>query len=680
MRRAVLLASVAACAPCGAAIAQSGDAGPVSPLIVEALPFGRTAAGVATPVLQLGGEELVFQRRSTLGETLANQPGISADTFGGGAGRPVIRGQTAPRVKVLSDSAELLDASQVSPDHAVTVEPLLIEEIEVLRGPAALLYGGGAVAGAVNVVDSKIPRTIPANGRAAVAEGRLGTNADERAGVVGVTVGGGMLAMRLEGASRRADDYNAGGDFGRVLGSRTDSDTGTIGASLVGRMGFMGVAYTRLQSRYGLPGHEPGYEGCHPHGVTLHCDSHEEEGEHEEEHAGSAPEFPITDLKSDRFDVRGEYRHPIAGIERIRLRGGYTTYRHDEVEDAAVINTFKNQGWDGRIEVEHQAFAGWTGVVGAQVLRSDFQALGAEAFLPANETRNNAIFLLEEYTAGPVRIDLAARQDWQSITPTRPIPGRVLPPRRKHTPFSVSAGAVWTVSPGHALTLSAARSQRAPTAQELFARGVHLATNTYELGTDHLRKETSYTLDASFRRTEGATTFTLAGFANRIDDYVFASTLDQVEAFRLIRYTQQDAEFVGFEGELKRQFTDAFSAAVLADIVQGRLRNGGGDLPRIPAARLGVHLDFHKGPVTADIEAMHTFRQGRVAGYERETPGYTMVNATLAHDFELGGSTGQVYLRATNLLDELAYNHASFIKDAAPLTGRTFVLGVRTRL
>jgi iron complex outermembrane receptor protein len=676
-RRHILLAAVAAgVGPGSIAVAQTvGAPSSVAPIEVQALPFGRTQAEIAAPVVELTGDELVFQRRATLGDTLSSLPGINSETFSGGASRPVIRGQSAPRVKVLSDSSEVLDASQISPDHATVAEPLLVNKIEVLRGPSALLYGGGAIGGAVNLIDEKVPTAAPANGFTGVAEARGGTNADERSGVAGVTLGSGPFALRLEGVVRRSDDYEDG-DGNRVRGTYSDSDTQTIGASYSGAKGYLGAAYTRQRSDYGIPGHAHEFEDCHPHGVTLHCGAHEGEEEHDHEHEEAGEAAPYIDLKSDRFDLRGEYRQPITGIERIRLRGSYTTYRHDELDAGEVGSIFKNQGWDGRLEVEHSPLSGWRGVFGAQLLRSDSNALGTEAFLPPVDTRNTGVFLLEEYQAGDVRFELAARQEWQRLTPGT-LTART--PETKHSPFSASAGAVWTVSPGYSLSLSLSRSQRAPSAQELYASGVHLATSTYELGQADLSKETSKAADLTFRRTQGRTTLTASAFYNQIDGYIFADTLDQVEDFRLIRYSQADARFVGLDGQVAHEINDNISVSVFGDYVRAKLTDDAGNLPRIPAGRLGAHFDYKAGPFTADVEYFHVFTQKKVAHFETATPGYDMVNLTLAYDVPVHGVAGQIYLRGANLLDELALNHASFVKTAAPLPGRTFTLGLRAR-
>lgn len=676
--RTVLLAAAGLSGlTCGHALAdQSGPGVVVEGVIVTADPLGRLGGEVTSNVAVIAGEELAHRRQSTLGETLNGLPGVNSDTFGGGASRPVIRGQTAPRVKVLSDGASLMDASEVSPDHAVTGEPLLLDRIEILRGPSALLYGGGAIGGAVNLIDKKIPTALPKDGGEGTAELRLGSADNERAGVVGLTAGAGPVAVRVELAGRRTDDYEVPDwDEDTLAGSFNRTTTATLGLSWIGSKGYLGAAYTEQHSKYGLPGHSHEYESCHPHGSSLHCGGHdhgEDDHDHDHDHEHEHEDPPVVDLVSKRLDVRGDLEDPFAGVERIRFRGGYTDYAHDEIDEGAVATTFTNKGYDARIEAQHAPIAGAIrGVVGLQTSRSDFQAVGTESFIPKSRVDANAIFLLEEYVTGAWRFEGALRQEWQDARAQ----GRA---DASHDPFSVSAAANWNFAPGYSLVLALSRSQRAPTAQELYARGVHLATNTYEIGDATLDVETALSAELTLRKTSGATTFSASAYHYDYDGYIYAQTLDQFEDFRLIRYSQDDATFSGVEAELRHAFTPSFAGTVFGDYVRAKFKDGG-DLPRIPAGRLGVRADMSHGAWSGNLEYVRVFEQDEIAAFESETPGYDMVNATLAYDFAVGDLQSQVFLRGTNLLDELALNHASFISDLAPLRGRNFVLGLRTR-
>lgn len=664
------------------AMPQSGPGvAEVDDVIVTADPLGRSGEAVISNVAILTGDEFVHRREGTLGDTLNGLPGVSSDTFGGGASRPVIRGQTAPRVKVLTDGSALMDASEVSPDHAVGGEPLLLQGVEILRGPSALLYGGGAIGGAVNLIDRKIPTTAPANGGEGVAEVRIGSADNEEAAVVGLTTGAGAFAIRIEGATRRTDDYEVPDWDEDVLdGSFNRSSTATLGLSWIGSRGYLGAAYTEQQSDYGLPGHSHEYENCHPHGSSLHCGGHdhgEEDHDHDHDHDHEHGHVPTVDLVSRRVDVRGELRDPFSGVERIRFRGGYTDYAHDEIDDGAVSTTFSNTGYEARVEVQHAPVAGFRGVIGGQISRSDFAAEGLESFIRPSETETQALFLLETRDLGAWSLEGALRQEWQTTRVPNATPASRYP-EREHQPFSASLGASWRVLPDYALALTVARSQRAPNIQELYARGVHLATNTYEMGSADLDEETVVSLDLGLKKTRGDTTFSVSAYRYAYDGYIFADTLDQFEDFRLIQYTQEDATFTGLEGEATHRLAPGLSATVFGDLVRAEFDDSG-DLPRIPAGRLGARGDLIQGPWSGSLEYVRVFEQDRVADYETSTPGYNMINGTVAFDFDLGPTAAQVYVRGTNLLDELAMNHASFIGDLAPLRGRNFVLGLRAR-
>lgn len=678
MKKHVLLLSVvsiSALAPHAARASDQAGSTAEPDIVVTAIALDQKADETATPVITLSGDELVHRRQATLGDTLAGQPGINFDNFGGGASRPVIRGQTAPRVQALSDAANIQDASTISPDHAVTTEPLLLRGIEVLRGPATLLYGGGAIGGAINLLDDKVPVSVPENGITGVAEGRLGTADDERSLVGGLTAGAGPFAFRVEGVQRSSNDYRVPKGFGedRVDGSYNDTSTFSAGGSWVGPNGYLGAAYTRQRSEYGLPGHAHEYESCHPHGSSLHCGGHDPgEDDHDHDHEHEHEEVPFVKLRSERFDIRSDYRDPIPGFERVRFRMSFTDYEHDEVEGDEVATTFKNKAHDIRFELTHKPLAGLRGVFGIQHSESQFSALGEEAFLPESETRNTALFLMETLQAGPVRFELAARHEWQTIETT-------LRREVRHRPFSISGAAVWDIGGDYSLALSLARSQRAPNVQELYARGIHLATNTYELGTSTLSEETSRSIDLTFRKTAGATTLTIGAYHQDFDNYIFADTLDRFEDFRLIRYTAADATFTGVDGEVRHQFTPDFALSAFGDYVRAKLKDDLGNLPRIPAGRLGARADGKSGPLTGDIEYYHVFDQGNIASFETRTAGYDMLNATLAYKLDLAPEkSAELFVRATNLANALAYSHASFIKNASPLRGRSLTLGLRT--
>ena len=660
-------------------------AGSLPPVTVSASGLQLGANDMTTPTAVLEGDELVRRREATLGETLGNEPGITSSHFGAGASRPIIRGMDGPRVKVLSDGAELHDASTISPDHAVASEPLLATQIEVLRGPSALVYGGGAVGGVVNVLDGKVPTAIPQKGIEGSAELRANTGAGEGAGAFSLTGGAGNLAVHVEGVARDAGDYRVGKGWApdgeptrKVPGSFNRTDTGSVGLSWVGDRGYLGAAYTRQTAKYGLPGHNHSFEGCHTHGTHLHCGAHDEEDGHDhgaEEHG----DVPVVDLRSERLDIRGELRNPFTGFSALRLRAGVTDYVHDEVEDGAIATTFKNKAYDTRIELQHEPLAGFKGVVGLQTSQRKFSAIGEEAYVQPTVTRKTGLFVLEEYRLndwyGDWRFEAALRHDRQTAEALAS--GSAGGTERSHNGTSASLGAVWKFTPGYQVGTSFTRASRAPSAEELYARGLHMATSTYERGNANLRSETSQNIDLSLKKTSGDTTFGVSVFRNRISNYIYGRTLDEVDGLQLLQYSQADATFTGIEGQVRQRVTRNMGVTLFGDTVRAKL-DGGGLLPRIPATRAGVRLDANWNAWEGQVEWVQVARQNRVAAFETATPGYGMLNLGVSYRGQLSsGTPWQVYLKANNLTDRLAYAHTSFIKNAAPLMGRNITVGVK---
>jgi len=503
---------------------------------IHVVAIGENPDKIAHPFSVISADDLIA-RGATLGEAVDNLPGVRADTFGGGASRPVIRGQTAPRVKVLSDSSSIIDASDISPDHATTVDPLLGERIEILRGPATLLYGGGAIGGVVNVLDNKIPTAIPENGFNGRVIARGNTVANEKAGAAAINVhlGNGFVA-HAEGSYRDADDYRVPKfDERRADGTFSESKNGSVGLSWINDRGYIGLAYSYRDDEYGLPGHS--HVNCDPHGNHMHCsdaghshdhghdhdhDDHDDHDQHADEHGHEAP--PVVDLTSRRFDLRGEYADPFPGFSRIRFRSTYTDYRHHEIEEGEIATTFRNEGHESRVELQHIPVGALTGVLGLQYGKNKFEATGEEAFMPRVDTTSTGLFVVEHYDVNEQwHFEAGARHDWVKHTPG-PFTlegGEVLNMQKfDSTATSFSGAAIWTFSPGYALTFSAARSQRLPHAQELYARGVHVATNTVECGIwsdvegcggeenfARLQRETSQNVELRLRKTEGDLTF-----------------------------------------------------------------------------------------------------------------------------------------------------------------------------
>lgn len=657
---------------------------------VRALGVREDPNRIASPFSIIDGQQLLESGAATLGDALAGQPGVHADTFGAGASRPVIRGQAAPRVAVLSDGVSIFDASSLSPDHAVTADPLLAQKIEVLRGPAALLYGGGATGGVVNIVDGKIPTAMLEESVEGFVVLRGDSVADERAAALSLTARAtDQLAFHIEGSHREVDDYRVPDwEESRVRGSYADSDNYSGGLSWIDGDDYIGLAYSYRRDEYGLPGHDHQYHGCHPHGGTLHCGSHDHDHGHEHDHGHDDEHegVPFIDLVSRRVDFRAELNQPFAGVEGVRLRASHTDYRHHEIEGNEVGTTFTNKGYEGRIEVQHVPLAGWSGVVGLQYANTDFGAVGVEAFIPTTESETMAIFLVEHRELGEHwHLELGARHERQDLRPRNDPRNR---PAIDDHATSLSAAAIWVFAPDYSLTLSASRSQRLAQAQELYARGVHLATNTYECGlvaypltcggVDNdasIDRETSRNVELRLRKTRGDLTFSLGAFHNQIDNYIHARALDRYEDFRLIKYTQRDATFTGGEAEATYHFSEQWAVTVFGDSVRAKF-DGGGNLPLISPTRYGARLNASYRAIDGELEYYHVARQSDVADYEEKTPGYDMLNMTLSYRFG-GDERYTLFLRGSNLLDEEVWNHTSFLANVIPLPGRNLSAGVK---
>lgn len=693
------------------------------------------------PVQLLAGEELAHRRQGGLGETLAGLPGVHLDNFGGGASRPVIRGQTVPRIEILSDGANLFDASSVSPDHAITTDPLLLDGIEILRGPAAARYGGNAMNGAINLIDSKVPKALIPGAPTGAVEARYGTGDEEKALAGRLTASIGDFAFHVEGSRRESDDYHIHSAYGsdRLKDSFAESSSYSFGASWITSKGYLGAAYTRQDSEYGLPGHSHINGVCHTHGTDLHCAAHDE---FDDPFGSSDDHTAYIKLRSERLDARADYEDLLPGLSHARLRLSYTDYQHDEIDGPALFSHYTNKVYDARVELTHASFLGFTGTLGAQYSHGTFTGINiSDAHVtpmgerfgynwadPKYVTENVGVFLNEHRSFGAFDIEIAARKDWRTME--TPLPVYRLPasqtllnaiagfdrrngegayqaraktayqnlhPGSEHDPFSVSLGLTWRLDDSYSMALSLAHAERAPSVRELYAYGNNLATNSYEVGLAQTRRassafpesttdvvETAQSVNLTFRKAGGPFEFEIGLFHQDVEDYIFANLIEtEIETgipHHYLVYTAADATFTGLDGQISRQWNDASRVTVFGDYVHADLKSADDNLPRIPSARLGVRYDWSSGPISADVEYYRTFEQDRVASYETRTPGYDMVNATVAYRFDIAADRSvEIYLRGSNLTNELAYVHTSFVKDQSPLRGRNFVLGVRHR-
>ena len=674
----ILTLSILAVASVSVFAAENEQATTLDTIRIKAHPLEQTSKDFAVADTVVDQKRLA-QGAVTIGEALSGETGISSNQFGAGSSRPVIRGQDGPRIKILQNSSENIDVSTLSPDHAVTVDPALAKQVEVIRGPSTLLFGAGTVGGLVNVTDSKLPTAMPEKGYEGNATLRYNTGSDEKLATAGVTLGlGDQVALRVEGLKREANDYIApdyvheGEKERRVDNTFAKGQTVNVGLSWIYDRGFTGISYSNRQDQYGLPGHSHEYESCHLHGLSLHCGEHDhdedEHDDHDHDHAHEAG--PWIDLKSERYDVRTELDDPFAGFKKLRAQASYTDYQHDEIEEDTISTRFKNKGYDGRLELVHNPLGAWEGVIGTQYGQQKLELTGEEAFLAPNTTKKWSVFALEHAQLNDVHVELAARVDQQKIdiddSSKKDFDGSA---------FSVSGAANWEFAPNYKLSLVTSHQERLPLAQELYADGGHFATNTYELGNDQLSKEKSNNVELGFHYDDNTFDYHVHVYHNWFDEYIYAQTLDRYKDFRLVQYAQDKAKFYGAEAEAGYQISPIYKLSVFGDYVRGKIDND--NAPRVPAGRLGTKLnaDFDDH-WSGSAEYYHVFQQDKIAAYETDSQSYNMLNLGVAYSGNYSNvSDYRVFLNANNLLDDQVYQHASFL-STIPQVGRNFSVGV----
>ena len=670
---------------------------------ITATPLRRREFETAQPVLVLGGDELVRQRATTIAETLAAQPGLSATSFGPIASRPVIRGQGGLRVQVFQDGADVLDAAALSEDHAVTLDPLLAERIEVVRGPAALLFGNAASAGAVNVVTRRIPVEALDQPFSAALEVRGDTAADTRA--VGAHAAGRLgdrVQVYADIHDSRSDElripgyawteaakeyFEAEGEAydesrDRLTNSDGSSDGGSLGIAWVGDRQKYGFSVSEYGSEYGLPGlgHGHGHEHEHGHGHGHDARPHgdDDHDDHHDDHGFEPPDVRL-DMKQRRYDASAEWLPSSGAVDALRLRIARNDYEHAEIEGDGEVGTLYAQvGDEVRLTADHRVGEG-RGVFGLQWRELDFNAEGEEAFLPPSMTRNTGVFAFQEHRVGAVTIEAGARYEKQRIATADPD----TMPDYEGNALSGSVGALWGLRPGATLALQLTRTERHPTATELFASGPHLAVQRYEIGDADLDTERGLTADLSLRFDgENGWRGTVGVFHSDYDRYIVAQPTGEIEdELPVVEFVSRDARFTGAEFELGHDALAATGIGALGlrlfgDIV--RAEDGAGEpLPQIPPLRLGAETSLTGARLRLGLEAIWHDSQDRIADGERRTAGYTMLNLEASWRQPFGAAGLSVFLRGSNLLDEEARRHTSPLKDYAPLAGRAVSGGLR---
>lgn len=694
-------------------------------IVVTASPLDRTALESAQPIYVLSGDALREAQAPTLGETLRNLPGIQSTYYSPTASSPVIRGLDGPRVRILQNGLDVGDVSRGGPDHAVSTESTTAEQIEVLRGPATLLYGSGASGGIVNVVDNRVPRQLVDGVEGQVSAGVAGA-ANERH--VGATLRAGVdnFVFHVDGFKRDADDYRVpsfvtpDGDRTTLIdNSFTDDIGGTVGASYVGDRGFIGASYGRLERDYGIPGHS------HDHGDD-HDHSHGHD--HGHDHGDSEHGDIFASMIQDRFQILGQLDNPFTGIERINLNFGYTELTHEEIEGTFVESAFEVEQTELRLTARHQELAGWRGAFGVQYKHEDYRAYGIEAFTPDTTTELMGAFWLLERQLGDFTYELGARAEYVELS-TDGLADI------SYRPISASTGVNYRLTPELNLTANLAYSERAPQASELFSNGAHFATRTFDIGgiyeihEDHdhdghdhdhdhggdyhlalteyaLDKERSTNLDLGMHYDGDRWHLDANLFYNRVDDFIYTRNTGilsgQLDAdvglgghdhdhdhghdhdhshddsgLMVYQYTQANAELYGYELSAHYLLSDEWHFGIWSDYTRAKLRSGG-NVPRIPAQRTGLDVTYKQPTWDAKVTYTQYWAQNDVAEYEAPTDSFGILSAYLNFYPQTRGNQDiAFYVRAENLNNRLGYVHNSFIRDYAPLPGTNIGAGVR---
>lgn len=669
--RSLLLAAVSSTVLASAATAQSTDGAPakLDDVIVTAAPYGisQRASVIATDVLD--EQTLATAPASSLGDLLSGRPGVRSTDFAPGASRPVIRGLSGPRVQVLTNGIGLIDASSVSPDHAVATDPAESNRIEIIRGPATLIYGGSAIGGVVNVLDNRIPTQIPEGGVSGVVSTQASSVDDGRSAFGRVTAGSGHFAFNVDGVKRKSEDYDipapaisarraaaegiARGDGGSQPNSYSELEAWGVGGSYIGDKGFAGVSYKNTDSEYG----------------TV------------------AEETVFIKLNQKRWDARGEYRFDSGPFSALRGSYGHADYTHTEFEAVGEPGTvFNSDGWEGRADLVQRERNGWNGAVGVQALSRNFQAIGEEAFIPTVDIDELGIYTVQRLDRSNHGFEGGLRYDRRELSGT-PI-GGTSEVNREFDNWSASAAAFIRPTAGLFLGLSLAHNERAPSEVELFANGVHIATAAYETGDLNLNSEKVTTVESTAHYDRGRFSGDLHVYHSWYDGFIDERpTGDQFyfeeedEFFPIYRFVQTDAKFYGFELEgayaLWQDGDRKLSLEGAADYV--RAQTDFGPAARIPPYSVTGRVAWTSTRFDASAEVRHVGEQDRVANeFELPTDDYTLVNASVAvRPFAQQNVT--LFAEARNLTDEEAREHVSFLKDIAPLPGRNLRVGVAYR-
>ena len=634
----------------------------LKPVVIKGSAIGGEITAV-TPSLRLGGAGLEALSVSTLGDLLADIPGVASSYFGPNSGRPVIRGLEGDRLKIAQNGTSSLDASSASPDHAVSVDPLTIREVQVLRGPAALLYSSSILGGVVNVIDNRIPverlpRAFTLFGRAGSADGLRSLSALAEGSA-------GDFAFHLDGFTKSTNNLST--PIGRIADTASESQGAGFGVSRIGPSGYIGLSYSGLDSTYGVT--EPGIE---------------------------------IGLRQRRWDLAGSVSAPAAALKSVSYKLGVSDYEHSEFDGGVAGSTFTNQGWDARVDFELTKIGALEGVVGVQSGRFDFAVTGDEAFLPNTRNANDALFgsFVQSLTTD-TRLRYGFRVESAKVSADawthEGLVSNYAAASASFTPASLALAWVKDLNAQWSTTFSLTRTERAPNFQELFADGPHIGTDAYEVGDRTLGKEKGVGLELELAKTRGTISGSFSVYYNRFSSFIsqqangFGPNLTGVGgpdhssggADELARFdfVSVPADFYGAEARVNFQLQDEATTKCglefFGDSVRASNRDTSEALPRISPGRIGAALHGLQSGWSWRLDATYHLAQNHLATDETPTAGYTMVGASFGRDFQVAGAAARFTLRLTNLFDVEARNASSFIKDALPLPGRGVEAGLK---
>lgn len=656
------------------------------------------------------GRKLHARARSNLGATLENEMGVSNASFGPSVGIPVIRGLTGSRIQVAQDGLANHDASSLSPDHAITTEPLLVESIRIEKGPSAIRYGGTALGGVVDVIDNRVPEYAEDELLSLSGEYRYGTNPQEHVGLFKLdSVIADHFAFHVDGLKRSrgivkipglAIDEDAileqfgldaeGNTLGFIANSDSETKTGAVGFSLVDdQYGFIGASASIYDTNYGIP---PGGHPSHSHGNTSSA-TEEEEGENVR-----------IDMHNVRYNFKGELFTNLPVVEAVRLNSAIVDYEHDELDGDRLSTHFTNFTREIRFEADHKLGDYLNGTAGVQFSSQDFAATGEEDFIPETKINQQAGYWIQRLTWADLAFEGGIRSEHQQTKPqesTRVIGGVVsvtLPELLKYNALSLSFSALYNITEHASIALHWQGAQRPPAVQELLSLGPHLATRSFDVGNIELELEKADAWELTFNWQSDHFSARINLFKNDIDDYIYQENLGffydiEEQLFRLqcvrlnqcvpvLGYRQQDARFLGYEAETSGSFdiwyNTRLTLGLFSDYTRGYFRaEGAGDVPRLPPRRAGIYLTAEHGNWHGGIRWTHAWEQNRPGLNETATDSYELLNANLEiHPFHWSKSDVRLFFIARNLLNEEIRHSVSFLRSFAPEAGRSFEMGI----